>query len=213
MNPFTFTTVMRSKPSPVLPGTIGLVLCGGQSSRMGADKSLLVYHDKPQRYHVYEMLQSVCGHVYISCRHSQAEGVAPGYHCLTDDHRYHHTGPMAALLTAFEKFPGKHVLLVGCDYPFLRLEELQDFCGLLPAGKPVAFYNEAAGLFEPLLAWYPYSCYKNLQVIQQQHQYSLKHFLMESEAVAYIPADKNSIRSVDTEEDFDQVKGLIRGGL
>ncbi|MBK8495728.1 MAG: NTP transferase domain-containing protein [Chitinophagaceae bacterium] len=40
----------------IITNTYGLVLCGGNSSRMGTDKSMLQYYDKPQRYHVYDML-------------------------------------------------------------------------------------------------------------------------------------------------------------
>ncbi len=196
--------------SPAQATTCALVLCGGQSSRMGTDKSMLVYYDKPQRYHVYEMLQDFCDHVYISCRHSQVQSIEPGYHCLADDHRYHDTGPMAALLTAFEKFPSKDVLLVGCDYPFLTWEELQHFFGFLPAAGPVAFYNEDTGISEPLLAWYPHAYFEALRNYQLPGHYSLKQFLQETGAMQYLPEDKKCMWSVDTMEDFDKAKLAMR---
>lgn len=203
---------MNKPLTPVLPGTIALVLCGGQSSRMGTDKSMLVYYDKPQRYYLYELVQPFCEHVYISCRHSQAKSVAAGYHCITDDHRYNNTGPVAALLTAFEKFPGKDILLIGCDYPFLNSEELKQFCNTIQENKPAAFYNEDAGIPEPLLAWYPYTSYKALKENFRQGQLSLKHFLQGSGTLKYIPANKQSIRSVDTEEDFrEAIRKIVNG--
>ena len=44
----------------------GLVVCGGQSTRMGMDKSQLQYHGVPQREWLYELLQPLCEDVYIS---------------------------------------------------------------------------------------------------------------------------------------------------
>ena len=46
-------------------------MCGGKSSRMGTDKSRIIYHEKEQQYHVYEMLQLICEDVFISCNKEQ----------------------------------------------------------------------------------------------------------------------------------------------
>jgi hypothetical protein len=68
-----------------LSGTYGLVVCGGNSSRMGSDKSMLIYYEKPQRYHVYQMLQPFCEKVFISCNEKQATAIEDGYNILADD--------------------------------------------------------------------------------------------------------------------------------
>ena len=202
---------MMNEKTPGNPaGTYGLVLCGGQSSRMGTDKSMLVYHAKPQRYHLYELMRPFCKKVFISCKHSHATGIAHGYAVLTDDHLYNNTGPAAALLTAFERFPGGDILLIGCDYPFLTATELEYFFKMIPAVKPVAFYNEEADLPEPLLAWYPYSCYGMLKEQFRSGRHSLKQFLQENGSIRYIPLNKDSIQSVDTEEEYSKTKKIIR---
>ena len=102
-------------------------MCGGQSNRMGTDKSMLQYYNKPQRYHVYDMLLPFCEKVFISCSKQQAETVEAGYHVIPDDERYCNIGPIAGLLTAFTQFPKKNILLIGCDYPFLKATELEIF--------------------------------------------------------------------------------------
>src|SRR5688572_22170139 len=95
-----------------IPNTHGLVLCGGQSARMGTDKSLLVYHDKPQRYHVCEMLGSFCEKVFISCNEKQADSMQDGHDFIIDLPAFHNTGPMAGLLTAYSTYPGKNFLVL-----------------------------------------------------------------------------------------------------
>jgi molybdopterin-guanine dinucleotide biosynthesis protein A len=183
--------------------TYGLVLCGGKSSRMGRDKSMLQYHQKPQRYHLYDMLLPFCEQVFISCNAMQVNTIEDGYAFIQDADSFSDIGPMAALLSAFTKFPKKNMLLAGCDYPFITLAHLAGFsanCKELPA----AFYNEQAYIYEPMLAWYPASSFEKLKAMHGNNQFSLQHFLNDNKAVKYYPSNKNAIASVDTVEDFNK---------
>jgi molybdenum cofactor guanylyltransferase len=193
---------MPGKNKQHLPGTYGLVLCGGRSSRMGTDKSLLTYEERPQRYHVYEMLQPLCETVFISGKEEQRDGIERGYELLTDHPAYHDIGPMAALLTAFTQFPQKNMLLVGCDYPFLTAVDIRIFLAHCKGDAAVSFYNEPGNLYEPLLAWYPYRSFDKLKKMEAAKEYSLQHFLKVNRAVKFYPANKKSITSIDTHEDY-----------
>lgn len=194
----------------LFPNTYGLVVCGGNSSRMGTDKSLLQYHDKPQRYHVYEMLLPFCEKVFISCNEMQWNNIEDGYSFLKDDAAYSNIGPIAALLTAFKQFPEKNILLIGCDYPFLTSTELQQFLmHCTGENNAVAFYNDQEELYEPLLAWYPYQLFDKLKKIHEANQFSLQHFLRDNDAAKFYPADKNSITSIDTKEAFIKAHNAI----
>lgn len=199
---------MALQSNYIFPETYGIVVCGGYSSRMGTDKSLLKYYEKPQRYYVYEMLQSFCEKVFISCNKEQVVTIEEGHSFLPDDPAYINIGPIAALLTAFKEFPGKNILLIGCDYPFLTETELQQFsahCNDSTAG----FYNESEDIYEPLLAWYPYRDFDKLKKCHVDKQYSLQHFLKDNDAVKYYPSNKNSMISVDTGEGFTKAHSLI----
>ncbi|MEQ9006433.1 MAG: NTP transferase domain-containing protein, partial [Ekhidna sp.] len=44
---------------------------GGQSSRMGTDKSALNYHGKPQVEYLFELLQSKLSKAFVSVRKGQ----------------------------------------------------------------------------------------------------------------------------------------------
>ncbi len=190
----------------------GLVVCGGNSSRMGTDKSMLVYHQQPQRYHVYEMLQPFCEQVFISCNAEQAGTIEDNYLFLTDHALYTGIGPMAALLTAFTNFPEKDMLLIGCDYPFLTAPDLQNFLLLCKKeNRAAAFYNEGEDIYEPLLAYCPASSFTKLKEMFDEKQYSLQHFLKANNAAKFYPANKHSIISIDTEEAFINASKLIKG--
>ena len=50
----------------------GLVLAGGQSTRMGRDKGELIYHDSvPQREWAYRLLEPFCDYVVLSLQRDQ----------------------------------------------------------------------------------------------------------------------------------------------
>lgn len=189
-------------------GFYGLVICGGKSCRMGSDKSLLVYHEKPQRYHVYEMLQPFCESVFLSCNASQLNDIAPSYTALPDMPAFENSGPIAAVLTAFSLFPNRDLLIAGSDYPFLKdrdLAELLSSCNK----RTTAFYNIEADLYEPLLGYYSFSDYKTLKELHALNLYSLQHFLKTINAGKLLPANVKSIRSVDTEEEYFTSKDFI----
>ena len=191
--------------------TYGLVVCGGNSRRMGADKSMLQYYQKPQRYHVYEMLQPFCEQVFISCNAEQANTIKDDYLFLTDNTLYNNIGPIAALLTALTNFPEKNILLIGCDYPFVTTTDLQHFLSLCKdQNRAAAFYNEQEDIYEPLLAWYPASSFDKLKKLQEAKQYSLLYYLRDTKALKFYPENKNSILSIDTREAFIEASRLIK---
>ncbi len=181
--------------------TYALIMCGGKSSRMGTDKSLLQYYNKPHRYHVYEMLLPYCEKVYISCDKAQYNNIEAGYNAIPDNEAFSNIGPIGALLTAFTQFPEKNILLIGCDYPFLKADELELFSAMCK-DIPASFYNQEADIYESMLAWYPYSCFEELKQMFEAKQLSLQQLLRKYNALKYLPSSKNCIKSIDTREAF-----------
>jgi molybdopterin-guanine dinucleotide biosynthesis protein A len=188
----------------------GLVICGGQSSRMGTDKSLIEYHGKAQRYYVYEMLEWICDKVFISCNRDQASSITVPYATLTDLPQYENIGPMAALLTAFNHYPDHDFLVAGCDYPYITTKDLKEFFKSVDQGKLAsAFYNPENGMYEPLLAWYSHRSKVQIQHLFTNNDYSLQHFLRENQAGKYEPLRPKHAISVDTPEDCQIAKDKI----
>jgi molybdopterin-guanine dinucleotide biosynthesis protein A len=188
----------------------GLVVCGGNSTRMGVDKSMLVYYKKPQRYYLYEMLKNLCDRVFISCNASQANGVSKDYETLVDLPCYENVGPMAALLTAFMQYPQGDLLVTGCDYPFISGKDVKEFLTSVKEKKIAAFYNNEQKLYEPLLAWYSADTANLLMQLFEDKQYSLQYFLKINNAGKYFPADKKIIRSIDTPVAFESAKAVLK---
>lgn len=183
--------------------TYGLVMCGGESSRMGIDKSKIIYHNKQQRYYVYDMLQPFFQKVILCCNNKQATSIQTPYHYLTDDYLYKNFGPMGALLTAYKAFPDKNFVVIGCDYPFLTAATMNIFISSIVSKKqPVAFYNESANLYEPLLAYYAASNEDGIKKIFADRNYSLQYFLRQQKAERFTNFKSAEIKSIDTTEEM-----------
>ena len=86
-----------------LPDLKGLVLLGGLSRRMGADKAQLSYHGQPQALWAYEALQTVCASVFLSAGTNQDLAGLQDLPVIRD--RYHNLGPAAGLLSAADMDP------------------------------------------------------------------------------------------------------------
>ncbi len=187
--------------------TMGLVMCGGLSSRMNTDKSVLNYHGKPQRYIMYDHLKSLVGNVLLSVNLMQSENIASGYHFVTDSLSFPHSGPMGGLLSAMEKFPGASFIVVGCDYPFVAAKHLTFFMGALSnVSRAACFFHPFNQMEEPLLAYYPHNSYESLKRQFNSGNYSLRKYLLDNRALKVIPWNADDIKSIDTQEDFEAAK-------
>jgi molybdopterin-guanine dinucleotide biosynthesis protein A len=188
----------------------GLILCGGQSSRMGEDKSLLNYHGKPQRIHLYEMLQPFCDDVYISCSRQQLQSIPESYNPIVDAEKYYGVGPMAGVLTAFEKFPERAFFVIGCDYPFVEKKHIQyladERTGLDDA---VCYCHQETMISEPLITIYEWSSYLKIRKCFQERNYSLRQYLDEANACMIFPENFDFLKSVDDIKTYQQTKELL----
>ncbi len=173
-----------------------LVVCGGKSSRMGKDKSMIIYHELPQRFHLQKLLKIITKKVYFSINESQIHESRS--EDIIDDPEFSEIGPMAALLTYFKRFPDKDVLIVGCDYPLLTLEEIKNFIHITKRNRLAsAFYNQN-GFYEPLLAWYSSECATPLMAQFMERNFSLQSFLINNDAEKYLPVNIHNMTSADT---------------
>ncbi len=133
----------------------GLVLLGGRSTRMGTDKSLLVYHDKPQRDHVTELLQPYCNRVFWSVNTPQWMGLTEAEQAMSIVDAYNLNSPLDGILSAFLCNPTRAWFVVACDLPLLTNLSLDALlAGRDPEKLATVFLDSDGQLPEPLLGIY-----------------------------------------------------------
>jgi len=132
----------------------GLVLAGGRSSRMQADKAALDYGHKPQLARAFELLAPRVQKAWVSVRSDQRdEPLRARYPQVVDGAVG--GGPIAGIIAAQALHPGAAWLVLACDLPLLDGATLDRLlAGRDPHRFATAFCSTTDGLPEPLCAIY-----------------------------------------------------------
>lgn len=186
---------------------IGLVVCGSQKSEKRTnDRSLFNYHGEPQRYYLYDMLQSLCEKVFISGNEQQVAEIPKEYNTIVDDKEFAETGEMISLLTAFKKFPKANFLVIGCEFPFINRHHLKKLViadlDTIPA---IAYYDKDKEQFEPMIAMYHGSIKTIVRKNAKAGDHSLNNVLKEVDAYAINAKSPDIIRGVRTLKEYKEV--------
>jgi molybdopterin-guanine dinucleotide biosynthesis protein A len=192
--------IMENWVSPTLKG---LVLAGGHSRRMGADKTQLRYgKNAPQAEHVTQMLtQSLGLETYLSCRSDQVlpfENLNP----LPDS--FLEMGPMGGILSAFLRDPTAAWLVVACDLPLLSLNMLQNLIeNRVPSAIATAYKspNSAEGFPEPLVALWEPKAFSRLLAFLGQGVMCPRKVLINSNTALLEPTVSDPFFNANTPDD------------
>ncbi len=95
---------------------IGVILAGGRSSRMGADKATIALAGRPMIEWVAQALEAVCDKVVVAGRSTSVAGLT-----AIPDRGEGHRGPLAGIAASAEL---GSLLVVGVDQPWVRFETI-----------------------------------------------------------------------------------------
>lgn len=102
---------------------LGLILAGGQGSRMGGqDKGLIEYKNQQLVSHVINRLSPQCNDLVISANRNLETYRSFGYHVISDKNNNEFNGPIAGICATIEyaKLSNFTALLISsCDTPYL----------------------------------------------------------------------------------------------
>lgn len=177
---------------------LGVVLCGGQSSRMGFEKLLANYHGVPQYKYLCSLFEKLNLESLISIREEQISLVEGAFNWVLDNESYCNAGPLTGLLSVHEKYPSKAILLVGCDYPLLKIEHLNSLMNEIQNTHSVICYQNNSGFDEPLIAYYSIETLIELKSFYNQGYTSLQQFIKSANVKRLMIEDNMFLTSVDT---------------
>ncbi len=110
-----------------MPNTIPcVILSGGQSSRMGEDKSLMQFDNETTMIeYLYRKLLPIFDNIYISAKTDKYEKLQLPNKQLILDKNQTIFSPMIALETIFQTLKDEKVFIITVDTPFVEKETIE----------------------------------------------------------------------------------------
>lgn len=149
-------------------GVIGIVLAGGQSSRMGGgDKTLLPLGGRPLLVHVIERLRPQAGEIVLNANDDPVR-FAPFGLPLAPDHLTGHLGPLAGIHAGLawakaNRPESRFVVTVAADTPFFPADLVSRFCAATSMGDPKLVVARSDSGVHPVFGLWPVSLATHLE--------------------------------------------------
>lgn len=189
---------MKEQELHKIPPLNGLVLAGGDSSRMGSDKGLIHYHGLPQREYLFHLLQPLTARTFISARPGHVEH---SHFPILED-RHPDLGPFGAVLTAFQHDPGAAWLVVACDFPLLDTKALTELIDARdPDSRATSFLDPHTLMPEPWMTILEPSIYPVLEEYHHKGKQSLRGILVDYNTKVIRPSNPDILLNANTPEE------------
>ena len=181
---------------------VGVVLCGGESKRMGSDKGLLERDGKTWAELTAAKLVSLKIPVVISINDQQLELYAklfPADELIIDGIDIQ--GPMKGLLSVHQKYPEQDILLMACDLLDMDEPTLNNLIDKYKSEDDYDFFVYYEEYAEPFCAIYTSRGLKPVLEKAQLHsliKFSFQSILDEGNTLRIPITQKSSFRNYNT---------------
>lgn len=191
---------------------IGVVSCGGQSTRMGSDKGLLKLQANTWAQTAVDKLNVLELPVVISINEKQQEAYSVIFspdRLITDDLSLQIRGPVCGVLSVHLRFPKEDLVLLACDMPLMEaalLKELLEQYHHYPSNDAYVFTND--GEPEPFCGIYKSSGLAHILQLHQANQlpkHSMKYMLehMTTRTIPLPPDKKQCFRNFNAHAELN----------
>lgn len=163
---FFWTTMLRYDLT-------GIVIAGGKSQRMGAEKGLIPFGGKPLIVYPVEMLREVCAQVIISSNSHAYDFLGVP---VIADHAIG-GGPMTGIYSGLLASGTEYNLVLSCDMPLITADLLKHLIASANGCKAAVAWHK--GFAEPLCGIYSRSLIGELEDHIREGKFKLITFLEE----------------------------------
>ncbi len=189
-----------------LTGVNGLILAGGESSRMGTDKSQLEYYGKPQCDHLVELLSPFCKKVYTSCK----AGVDKPLHINPIFDQFNVDSPLNGILSAFQLDSSSAWLTVPVDMPMVDKNAIKFLLDHRDREKiATCFWDSTGKLPEPLLTLWEPNATTLLSDFYKNGGFSPRDFLIAQNTNIIEASTPNWLKNINSLKEFNQFRNSL----
>lgn len=183
-----------------------IILAGGQSSRMGQDKALIIFEGTPLLTRICETAQSVASQVLvISLWRSRYQSLIPQGCQFVEE--IQSQGPLMGFAQALPQIKTEWVLLLACDLPYLTSTVLQDWAIRLEKvnSNAIAYLPRSKKGWEPLSGFYRANSLSLLNVYIEEGGRSFQGWLNQHFIEELLINDRSLLFNCNTPEDLQQL--------
>lgn len=189
------------------PGKLTVAIqAGGKSTRMGRDKSFVLFQSRPMIEVVVERIRGL-GDELILITNNPDRYAYLGLPMFSDVYPDH--GPLGGIFTAVQHARHRHTLVVACDMPWLNRPLLQYMIELRETADVIVPRWQKHP--EPLHAVYSKACLSPIEENLKAGRLKITGFFgevkvhfVERETIAGFDAKGRSFANVNTPEDLRQ---------
>lgn len=192
-----------------LPVT-GVILCGGQSKRMGRPKAFLPFAGKTLIESTMDLMLELFDEVLlVSNTPEEFEHLSANVVRDIIPKR----GPLVGILSGLLVARNEHCFVAPCDMPFLTRELLQSMAARRYSTDLLVYSSD--GVVEPLLAIYSKQCIESIEEMIFQGHDAASDFVISKNAqlFEFDRSTDNVIRlphfNVDTPSQFGQLCAMV----
>ena len=193
---------------------LGVILCGGQSSRMGTDKGLLKLHANTWAQTAVDKLSELKLPIVISINKLQLNDYSTIFspqQLVTDNDSLEIHGPLSGILSVHLHYPSEDLVLLACDMPLMETELIKELLNIYqkqPAYDAFVFTND--GEPEPLCGIYKSNGLAHILQLYQTNQlpkHSMK-FMLEHISTHTIPLSDDKKKAFRNFNAHAELNGL-----
>jgi molybdopterin-guanine dinucleotide biosynthesis protein A len=165
---------------------LGVILCGGQSSRMGTDKGLLKLDAKTWTQTAFDKLAELNFPIIISIndkQHNDYVAVFNSAGFIIDDPALSIHGPLSGVLSVHLQHPAEDLLIIACDMPLMKTELLRELLNNYeqhPSSDAFVYSNDGepeplCGIYTARGLAYIHHLYQSQQLPKHSMKFMLEH--------------------------------------
>ena len=183
---------------------ICVILCGGKSSRMGQDKTLMEFGEFSDLTHFqFAKMSEIFKSVFISAKSQKFDPPLP---VLTDE--FSEFSPMGAIYSILKNFKDAKVFIIPCDMPFVEISTIYELyknvgnCDICVASDEFRQHN-LCGFFSSNLANLSLEFYKN-------NNHKIANLLNSVKFKAVKFANSEQFHNINDKSDYEKAISLLK---